>query len=437
MPGTLRDQGLDGLIGRLMLVALVVHFMISPMALAALGWNYDAPGGAGPTRFHPSSYLLLMLFGLLLLRDGNPLVSLWNTFGRDARFALFLFAWGVLLFHAVRHQQLPAAAPVDTFLVPLIAVLIFLRLGDAMRHRMEGALHAIFLMNTLLGLAEFLTGFRLTPYVAGGVLIADDWRSTAFLGHPLTNALMTGCYTMMLLLGGGPRLKGRWRLGMIVLQFAGMIAFGGRASLVLLVLVAGIAAMRLLFLFLAGGRLRLRDMALAGVLLPMGLAILATLLALGFFDRFLLRFVEDKGSAQARIVMFELFNGFTWPELLFGPPQVNLSYFVHVYKLEFGIESLWVAFILFYGILPSLMFLLGFVFFLFGLMARCQARGWVILGYFFLVNTTFLGIAGKSTSVTSLALMLLLMLPREVPRLAPPQPALRIWKPDPAWRMRG
>ncbi len=94
-------------------------------------------------------------------------------------------------------------------------------------------------------------------------------------------------------------------------------------------------------------------------------------------------------------------------------------------RLEFGIESLWVAFLLFYGVVPAIMFLIGFLFFLFGLMARCQARGWVVLGYYFLVNSTFLGIAGKSTSVTTLSLMLLLMLPRHVPQIAPPQPALR------------
>ncbi|MCU0819609.1 MAG: VpsF family polysaccharide biosynthesis protein [Beijerinckiaceae bacterium] len=430
----LRDQGMDGFIGRMMLVLMVVHIMVSPMALSALGWNYEAPGGAGPTRFHPSSYFALLLFALLLLRHGNPILGFWYTFMQDPRFALFLVAWVLLLYHAVVNQQLPAAAPVDTFLIPLLVILIFRQLNDGMRHRMEGALHIIFVLNALLGLAEFLTGLRLTPYVAGGVHITDDWRSTAFLGHPLTNALMTGCYTLMLLLGGGPRLTGGLRYGMIGLQFAGMVAFGGRASLVLLVLAGLVALTRGFLKFLAGSRLPLRYLTLVGVLVPLLVAALGVLAVLGFFDKLLLRFVEDNGSANARIVMFELFNGFTWPELLFGPPQVNLTYFVHVYKLEFGIESLWVAFLLFYGVVPAIMFLSGFIFFLFGLMARCQARGWVVLGYYFLVNSTFLGIAGKSTSVTTLSLMLLLMLPRHLPQIAPPQPVLRYWKPEAAWR---
>ncbi len=188
------------------------------------------------------------------------------------------------------------------------------------------------------------------------------------------------------------------------------------------------------FLFLAGSRLRLREVALAGILLPVVLAVLATLFTMGFFDKFLLRFVEDKGSAQARIVMFELFDGFTWMELLFGPPQQNLNYFVHVHKLEFGIESLLGGFRALSRHYPERDVPDRIPVLPLRADGPVPARGWVVLGYFFLVNTTFLGIAGKSISVTSLSLMLLLFLPRRAPQIAPHQPALRIWRPEVAWR---
>ncbi len=73
------------------------------------------------------------------------------TFARDARFALFFLAWVLLLGHAVINQNLPAAAPVDTFLVPLLTVLVFIRLSDRMRLRMEMALHIIFLVKHAAG----------------------------------------------------------------------------------------------------------------------------------------------------------------------------------------------------------------------------------------------------------------------------------------------
>jgi hypothetical protein len=401
----------DGAIGFLALLIIALMLSVSPMALNAIGWNYDGLGAAGPTRFHPSSYLIVLLFLFIALRDGNPLTSAIAAVGHDVRLTLFVIIWAVVFYHGVKNQELPAAGLIDTFLMPVLMLMIFRRLGTVTRARIEMLMHGLLATNALLGLAEFLTGWRMTPYLAGGILITDDWRSTALLGHPLGNALMTGCYIMMLMMGGGGLLKGRMRYAILGLQFSAMIAFGGRASIVLVVLFAGVVLMIGIFRFLAGARLPLRTFAMIGVLLPVLILGLGGLYELGFFDKFILRFVEDKGSANARVVMFELFRGFTWTELMLGPPQVNLNYYVHVHRLEFGIESVWIAFSLYYGILPTVLFFTGLLFFLFAVMARCQKRGWLVIVYFFLVNTTFLGIAGKSINFTNLIMMLLVLLP--------------------------
>jgi hypothetical protein len=411
-PGAWRaDERFDGFIGAIAVLSVILLLTLSPMALGAIGWNYDAPGGAGPTRFHPSSYLALLMFLMVAIRDGNPLTSLLLVFGRDPRLLLFMACWSMLFIHAVRNQELPAAAPIDTFLVPFLMLVVLRRLGERTHRRLEIILHCGMAANALLGLGEFLTGLRLTPYIAGGVAITDDWRSTALLGHPLGNALMTGAYIMALMLGGGARLTGFWRIAMIGLQFAGMVAFGGRASLVLLLAFCGVMAAREGLAFLAGKRIPLIQLAMIGLAVPLLVGVLGGLFSLGFFDKFLLRFVEDKGSAEARVVMFELFNGFTWTELLLGPSQTQLGYFVHIYRLEFGIESVWVAFSLYYGIIPGVIFLAGFLCFLHSLVSDCRKSAWIILGYFMLVNSTFLGIAGKSINFTNLCLMLLLLLP--------------------------
>jgi hypothetical protein len=405
------DERFDGFIGATMVLSVVLLLTFSSMALGAIGWNYDAPGGAGPTRFHPSSYLALLLFFLIAMRDGNPLTSVLQLFGRDPRLLLFMASWTMLFIHAVRNQELPAAAPVDTFLIPFLMLVIFRRLGAKTLCRLEIVLHCGMAANALLGLGEFLTGLRLTPYIAGGVAITDDWRSTALLGHPLGNALLTGAYIMALMLGGGARLRGSWRIAMIGLQFAGMVAFGGRASLVLLLAFCGAMALREGIAFLAGKRVELIQLAMIGLAVPLMVGVLGGLFSLGFFDKFIMRFIEDNGSAEARVVMFELFKGFTWTELLLGPPQAQLGYFVHIYRLEFGIESVWIAFSLYYGIIPGVVFLAGFVCFLHSVVSDCRKSAWIILGYFMLVNSTFLGIAGKSINFTNLCLMLLVLLP--------------------------
>lgn len=404
---------------RLMAVGIITLLLtLSPMALNGIGWNYDGLGGAGPTRFHPATYLALLTLLLIALRDGNPLLSLLTAFARDLYLTLFLLIWTVVFLHGVINQGLPAAGLIDTFFMPMVLLLVFRRVDAKGRAWMARIVHIVFAINALLGLAEFGTGFRLTPYNAGGILITDDWRSTALLGHPLGNALMTGCYIMILMMGGGASLAPRWRNGTLALQAAGMVAFGGRASLVLLILfVAAVLGLKLLR-FLAGARIDLRLLALLAVMLPVGIAALGLLFELGVFDKFIMRFVDDNDSANARVKMFELFNGFNWEELLFGPQQDQLAYLVRVYRLEFGIESVWVAFSLYYGILPMILFFTGVFLYLLSLMSHCQKRAWLVMGYFFLVNTTFLGIAGKSISLANLSLMLLLLLPAR-PVLAP------------------
>lgn len=423
-----RMPALDRAIGSLAVAVVVLMMTVSPMALGAIGWNYDAPGGAAAMRFHPATYLAMLLLLVVALRDGNPVASLLATFAGDARLALYLVAWSVVFYHGTANQGLPAAALIDTFLLPLVMLIVFQRLGGPTRARIATWFHIGFALNAIIGLAEFATGLRLTPYIAGGVAITDDWRSTALLGHPLGNALLTGCYTAILLVGGGQDLAGWRRTGMIVLQCAAMVAFGGRASLVLLVAFLavriGIAMLRVA----SGARAPLPAITVLALVLPLALGGIGLLVELGFFDRFLLRFTEDKGSAEARVVMFELFRGFTWPELLFGPSQTQLGYFVHVYRLEFGIESLWVAFSLYYGILPAILFFTGLAFYLASLMSGCQSRGWLILGYFFLVNSTFLGLAGKTIGLASLSLMLLALMPR----ISPPGRLAARGRTDPA-----
>lgn len=410
---------LDATIAALAFAIVTLLLMLSPMALGALGWNYDGPGGSGPTRFHPATYLALPTVLLLALRAGNPLAGLATLFLGDARIALFLVAWSIILYHGVARQGLPAAAPIDTFLLPLLAFLIVTRLAPRHLAGIAVLIHAVFALNALVGLGEFATGLRLTPYVAGGNVITGDWRSTALLGHPLGNALLTGCYTAILLIGGGLGLRGWRRPAMITLQFAGMIAFGGRASLVLLVLIlAGRLALGL-FAIATGARASLRAVTVAALIVPLGLLALGVAVEGGFFDKFLLRFTEDKGSAEARIVMFELFRGFTWPELLLGPSQEQLGYLTQIYRLEYGIESLWVAFSLYYGILPAIVFFAGLAFFLFAVMARCERKAWIVLIYFFIVNSTFLGLAGKTVGFTTLTIMLVTLLPASMPHVQP------------------
>lgn len=409
---------LDVLINALAIIGFLMMLCLSVFGLGAIGWDYISAGGAFFMRFHPSTYVFSLAVLLILIRDGNPLESFFFTFRHDARLALYFVAWLLLMYQILFVQGLVIGLGIDTYLMPLFVILIFDRLHPATRRALVYIAHAGFLANAMLGLAEFLGGFRLTKFELPGVTNEMEWRSTSLFGHPLSNALMMGSYGVILLVGGGSALP-RWgkALAFVLVHFS-MVAFGGRTSLVLLLLADMMALGWFFMRFLAGGRVRLLYLALAGLVLPLLPLVAMGLLETGFFDKLAERFVSDAGSAKTRIIMLEMFSRFNWVELLLGPPLDKVNYLTNVYGIEYGIESTWIAFIYYLGILPTVLFLIGLLFLILALMARCDARGWSVLLYFFAICSTFLGIAGKTHALSFLFMTLLILLPAE--KTAPP-----------------
>jgi hypothetical protein len=408
-----RSLIIEPLIGITAMSIAFCLFALSPMGLAALGWDYDGAGGSSIHRFHPSSYLIIVLTALLACRSANPVENFLRQFARDTPMTLFFGIWFALFLHAMFHQDLPFSTLLDTFLMPILLVLAVRQLSLKLRFSMMWVLHILLNANALLAILEFTTGWRLTPFVAAGEPIIGDWRSTALLGHPLANALMTGCYVMLLLLGGGGRLSDASRVLIIGLQCSAMIPFGGRASLVLFAVFVVAAFCWSIFKFLIGGKVRLAHLVFVMLLSPLLFGSAMILFEIGFFDKFIDRFLDDRGSSEARVLIFELFQAFTWDELLLGPPQDLLKYRMAVYQIEYGIESLWLSLLFSFGILPAIVFSLGLFLFFASLIADCKKSAILVVLHFLAINSTFLGLGGKSIGLSILSLMMVLLLPKD------------------------
>ncbi len=90
---------------------------------------------------------------------------------------------------------------------------------------------------------------------------------------------------------------------MILLQMGGLLAFGGRTAFVLMLLILSLTLLWRSFRFLAGMRISHRVVVAAAAGIPVGIAALTLLAAMGAFDQLLERFVEDGGSARSRVLM--------------------------------------------------------------------------------------------------------------------------------------
>lgn len=405
-----------------MLILLsVVILGVSGGLLWTVGINYDGLTGGAPQKIHPSTYLVILLFGWGALMSGNPVGYLVHAARiRPAAILLAVASLGLFL-HIVLRAGPGMAGALDTFLLPgLLAVVLAERDDDTWRW-LERAVHAVMLVNALLGLVEFATGHLFFPYRLDGAVFSTDTRSAALQGHPLGNATLTACYVLALIAGGGtftPAL----RAGMIVLQLAALVAFGGRSAIVVTLILGGGSGLLALHRTLRTGRVPLLGAALAVfafTLVPLAIGGLAVA---GFFDALLGRFMADGGSANARVEMFDLVAKIPLRDLLVGPEMDLVESLRRVSGLEWGIENPIVRTLIYQGAFMTLFLTVAVTLFIVELVRQCRAGTALPVIAFVVLNNTFEGLGGKTTLLAKFVI-LLLALYRPVTAAPPPSGA--------------
>lgn len=400
--GTLADIGL--------VLVVVLLMCISPLALIELGFSYGEAGGTAIEKIHPGTILATLVLLAALPSQGNPLGWLASEIARTPSLVLYALAIALLMTHTIMVVKLPFTPLIDTFIAPLVVFLLYRSTPADRGRRLAYLLHGIMLLNALIGIFEFATGLRITPLVAAGVVIEDDWRSTALLGHPLANASLTGAYLLMLALGGGRDLPAVMRPVAFMLCAAGMVVFGGRAATVLVLAMLALLAIQKLGHVLSGARFNSQSILAALILVPIAAIAVAGLAEAGFFDQFIERFIDDKGSSEARTELFELFRHISWHDLILGPDARQIETLLALYGIDFGIESFWIAYILTNGFIVSLMFFSGLLLFCREIQRSVRPGGVLVLVFFFLVASTSVSLSAKSPLLAVLTLMMLILL---------------------------
>ncbi|WP_439542993.1 VpsF family polysaccharide biosynthesis protein [Hyphomicrobium sp.] len=412
---------------RLLTAALAVYAVlilsISPFALAALGFDYGDAGGNVLTKFHPATFFICFLALAAACGTGDPLSAAVRAFHETPAALFMIGAVLIACAQAIVVTKIPFTPLLETFL-PAPLVLLLLRVIPERRGRtLALLLHALLIGNAVLGIGEFLTGWRLTPFVIDGEDLNYEWRATALLGHPLANAMLTGTYIVILAVGGGRDLRPLVRAAAFAICLASMAAFGGRGATVLALLMLALIAGRRLLAVLNGGHLDTRAMMAAIVAVPVAGIGLLLLAHSNFFERILDRFADDTGSAQTRWDMLELVGRIPFSDFVFAPDHRQVLTWQGILGLERGIESFWLSMALSYGLIVA-----GLVF------AALFAHGWTIvrrcrpgavwpLLYFLAVATTSLSLGGKSSVLTIATFLVLVLLRPFAPARALPAAA--------------
>lgn len=380
--------------GLALALIVLIYFLISNLALNAIGLNYEDAGGNPLEKIHPATFLSCLTLAVAGLMRRKPLEDAFNALVSAPGATLLVLSALFLMFHSIFVSNLPFTQLIDALVAPVVVFFLFRSLTEDRARRLSYLIHALFLINSLLAIAEYTLGFRLTPLIAVGTELSADWRSSAFFGHPLANASLTATYLLAMAIGAGRDLPFPVRLAAITASTVAMITFGGRVATVLLILFVAIAALARLAVMARGGAFSRQTLLAWLVMIPVIALIVMIAANSGFLDQFLSRFSDDDGSAAARLDMLELFRYLPWHELLFAPDPAFITSLRSTYRLDFGIESFWIAFILTYGIVPSLPLFAALL--LFGrevIRASGPKAVWLAL--------LVLGVASASTSLSS------------------------------------
>ncbi|HXY59707.1 MAG TPA: VpsF family polysaccharide biosynthesis protein [Methylocystis sp.] len=399
--------------------AVVACFAVSPMALGFFGITYDSAGGAAWQKLHPATYLIALAITLGLLGRDNRVAYLRKVLAKLPGVAFFVAIWILLTVYAALVRHSPITSLLETFLIAVTALVMYDELPQRVQSGLRLFLHVFLSVNALVGLGEHLTHMRVFPYVIGGEEVTGDHRSTALMGHPLQNAATSAAYLLCLFLGGDAALAPMTRLALILVQIIGLACFGGRTAIVASALIIGANLLKDFVFVLLGARFDMRRVLALTIGAPLVLAAVFYVALAGTFDDTAARFIEDNGSAEARVIMWRLFDSFALPDLLIGPDPEAVNTRLVDLGIGIGIENTWISLIFQYGVLMTLFFVAGLLALFWEFWRRSREGAFQLFLFFLALISSAIGLAAKTMIFNHFALLLLLVFSERQEEAAP------------------
>lgn len=401
-------------------LAVITTLTISSSMLTHWKIQYVTAGGNFYEKLHPATYFTAAALGLILLRTGNPMHEIVRIAGRSPTILFYLICWVMLLAQTMFLHR-PFTAVVDTFLLPLLLAIVIWETPGSGRRLLVWLLHGLILLNVAIGYYEFLSGHRIIPLTLGNILVVGEWRSAALLGHPLTASGLIAGYVLALLLKPSLCPQPMLRLPLIALCLGSLMAFGGRTALVTTLAVFALSAGFTMLRAIRGERFPLAGLVVAIIVVFVGIATVFTMLNLGLFDKMLLRFSSDKGSALARVATINLLSHFDWNEIIFGPSISRANALQNMLGLDYGIENFWVSSIVQFGLIHTALMTAALVAFFARIYASSDRAVIAQMVLISVIAASSVSFSSKNIQLAQFVLLITLLLPFERPaaRTAP------------------
>ena len=407
---TINEPNSRKLAWALLVLGVAAYMLLSAQMLLRLGIPYDAKYGPLIAKMHPGSYCLLLAWLTALGSHGNPLRVLAGQMKQHPLLSCYLASVVLIFFWVVfRHGGSGAAFIIEALWMPAVAAFA-LSLFDVSRRRW--LVHFVMILltcNAVLAIGEVLSPARLTPLHTDseGLSAEEYFRASAFLGHPLHNAMITVALLPTLTIMPWS-LAGR--LACFVLLFLSLLAFGGRASLVFGCAIYGFYALVVTARQIFRGRFSYLQLTGGSLAAMLGLTGLVGFVAMTGMGERIFSNLKLDNSASVRLRVWDAFNYLSSDDFWLGiaPAQIDhISLRMGLDPNYEAIENFWIYLFMQFGIIGFVPFIIGLgcLVALLWKSATPPMRAAIVV--YFLVASTANTLATKTVSLTLLTIAIL------------------------------
>lgn len=387
----------------LVIAGCVAAFLLSNSVLDLLGWRVTAEDVPGFIKIHPLTYVFAATAVLVAFGPWeNRLFSLPKAFFFYAAAAFTALFATLLSQFAGRSPGGEQSGAIVSFITPVFVILSLMALTEGDKSVLAKGLRLFFVVNSVAAMGEFLFRARLlSEYLDMG---GAQWRSSALLGHPLLNALLTGMLILYLATAANRRRPFISSVPELLLHGAAMFTFGGRAAMVavpLLIAYHAVFGVRRGQATTTAPFIRRAAPILIG-----GFLVALSALPFEFVQSGLARFTNDSGSADTRLDALRMIGRVDTQTLLLGADATQRKLLMYLYDSPLGIEIAWVALTLTYGLIVTSFLAIGLVWLLLNLTRRIDPSGRTVAIYFLVVTAASLSLGVKSLLISQTLIML-------------------------------
>lgn len=301
---------------------VTILLFIGTCFLAYLGWHVEGNNVNFISSFYPSFFILL--FSHIFFNINSPKYKKINR--NNTIFIIFSIIY-FIFFKIITNRTVPTMLLFNSICLPILYASFFSYFSKITHQRkIKRLIIVLFILNSLIAIYERFTlqnlfslnlAYTDSDFSIESDMYADLFRSTALLGHPLTNALITAIIMGFILISN---IKTTSKYTLYILGFIALMCFNARASILLSGLSFIVYILRTIFKKNIKSSTKILNFAFVII----SVVIIFYLFNEGYGGRFFEKDdISEDSSILARIEVWGILTNCTLNDILWGSADVT------------------------------------------------------------------------------------------------------------------